>query len=87
MKMFIECEISFRTIAPSLDCMGKLILLPALSDKSIADVSWKIWVLSTWVESIPHCLERKSLLHIPSRIIKGVDAIETDMVIIGAGSS
>jgi len=85
--MFIECEISFRTSAPPLDCMGKLVLLPVSSDNSMGDVSWKIWVLSTWVESISQHPEEKSLLHTPSRLLKGLDTIETDVIIIGAGSS
>jgi len=83
-KMFIDCGISFCTSSPSLDCMGKMVLLPV---KSEGAVSWKIWVLSTWVERLIQHPEDEKLLLAPSRKLAGVDAIETDVMIVGAGTS
>ncbi|KAI1409052.1 hypothetical protein F5Y13DRAFT_171064 [Hypoxylon sp. FL1857] len=85
--MFIDCEISFRTISPALSCVGKMILLPVKSDAAGESVSWKIWVLSTWVENIVQHPEDEKLLSSPGRNLDVSDTIETDVFIVGAGSS
>ncbi|KAF2871931.1 hypothetical protein BDV95DRAFT_606500 [Massariosphaeria phaeospora] len=82
--MFIDCEISFRINSPALDCMGKMVLLPVKTNESVC---WKIWVLSTWVEKLMHHPEDESLLLTPGRRLTSVDAIETEVLIIGGGTS
>ncbi|KAI1098962.1 hypothetical protein F4804DRAFT_345895 [Jackrogersella minutella] len=72
--MFIDCGISFTTISPALSCMGKMVLLP-------------VWILSTWVENLVQQLEDVNLLSSPSRNIDDLSTVETDVFIIGAGSS
>lgn len=83
--MFIECGIEFRTVSPALNCTGKMILLP-FKPAANGDLSWKIWVVSTWVESLVDQPEDESLLSSPERNLD-VDAIETDVIIVGAGTS
>jgi hypothetical protein len=82
--MFIDCGISFRTHSPALDCMGKMVLLPV---KSESGVSWKIWVLSTWVENIIQHPEDETLLRAPGRELDDADVLETDVLVVGAGTS
>ncbi|KAI1774513.1 hypothetical protein F4818DRAFT_418120 [Hypoxylon cercidicola] len=85
--MFIDCGISFRTSSPALSCVGKMVLLPVRSEGAAGPVSWKIWVLSTWVENIVQQPEDEKLLSSPSRSLEGVDTVETDVFIVGAGTS
>jgi len=83
-KMFIDCGICFLTGSPALECLGRILLLPA---EIGGVVSWKIWVLSTWVKKIVHRSEDETLLRAPARSLKDLGIIETDVVIIGGGSS
>ncbi len=82
--MFIDCEISFRMKSPSIDCMGKIILLPVKIDEI---VHWKIWILTTWAEQLTQNPEDKKLLLAPGRDLDGSNSIETDVLILGGGSS
>jgi hypothetical protein len=85
--MFIDCGLAFRTSSPSLSCLGRLALLPARSEQS-GEIGWKIWVLSTWVDQITQHPEDVSLLSIPgNKDMEASETIETEVVIIGAGSS
>ncbi|KAI2778207.1 hypothetical protein F4815DRAFT_494773 [Daldinia loculata] len=85
--MFIDCGISFRTTSPALSCVGKMLLLPVKSNAATDSVSWKIWALSTWVENIVGHPENEMGLSTPKRDLDGLDIIETDVLIVGAGSS
>jgi hypothetical protein len=87
LKMFIDCGISFRTSSPALSCTGRIILLPTKSRVGEAAESWKIWILSTWIENLIHHPEDEALLLSPGRKLDGIDKIETDVFIVGAGSS
>lgn len=83
--MFIDCGLSFSTISPKLNCAGKMVLLPVKVDGAL---TWKIWVLSTWVDHITQHPEDETLLSHPGRgDLVGTQTIETDVFIIGAGSS
>ncbi|KAI0972390.1 hypothetical protein F4678DRAFT_471911 [Xylaria arbuscula] len=79
--MFIDCTISFRTRSPALSCMGKMMLLPVRTDSGL---SWKIWVLSTWTESLLEYPEDENLLLSPSRQLDGLETVETEVFILGA---
>ncbi|PWY75074.1 FAD/NAD(P)-binding domain-containing protein [Aspergillus heteromorphus CBS 117.55] len=81
---FIDCGIVFRTASPAATCKGKVILLPVKSGESI---SWKIWVLSTFLESLDLQPEDEGLLHLPGRPLDGLEAFETDVFIIGGGNA
>ncbi|KAH9885738.1 hypothetical protein F4778DRAFT_774272 [Xylariomycetidae sp. FL2044] len=82
--MFIDCAISFQTKSPALQCAGKLVLLPSRASGAL---SWKIWVLSTWVEQMVGHPENEKLLSLPGRDLSAIDTIETEVFIVGAGSS
>jgi hypothetical protein len=86
-KMFIDCNVEFTTEVPMLECIGKMILLPVPSDLKDASVTWRIWVLSTWSESISQFPEDLRLLQTPRKTLDGPYPIQIDVVIIGAGSS
>ncbi|KAK9782254.1 putative FAD/NAD(P)-binding domain-containing protein [Seiridium cardinale] len=84
-EMFIDCGISFQTNSPALGCSGKLLLLPVKPEGN-GSVLWKIWVLSTWIETLSEQPEDEAVLSSPG---KNLDAntINTDVFIVGAGSS
>jgi hypothetical protein len=67
--------------------MGRMIHLPVKSDGDKISVCWKIWVLSTWVENLAQFPENEALLLAPGRDLTGVETIETDVCIVGAGSA
>lgn len=83
--MFIDCGVSFHTISPALDCLGKVVLLPVRIDEGA--VAWKIWILSTWIDKLVQHPEDETLLLAPGREFDGVDTIETEVLIVGAGTS
>ncbi|KAI1503001.1 hypothetical protein F5X99DRAFT_426586 [Biscogniauxia marginata] len=85
--MFIDCGISFRTSSPALSCMGKIVLLPVNNDTTVESVSWKIWVLSTWVENIVQHPEDETLLLSPCRNLDSIYTIKTNIFIVGTGTS
>ncbi|KAI0805664.1 hypothetical protein GGR55DRAFT_680858 [Xylaria sp. FL0064] len=47
----------------------------------------KIWVLSTWTESLLDYPEDERLLSVPGRHLCGLEAVETAVFILGAGTS
>jgi len=61
-----------------------MLLLPVRSEGT---VSWKIWVLSTWIEQLVQHPEDETLLFAPGRDLDGVERVETDVLIVGAGTS
>jgi hypothetical protein len=83
-QMFIDCGISFHTISPSLRCAGKIVLLPVNVD---GDVTWKVWVVSTWVEDLNQYPENRELLRMPGKCFNEHDIVATDVLVIGAGTS
>lgn len=85
--MFINCGLTFRTRLPELICVGKMVLLPMKSEEIGDAISWKIWVLSTWVEQIGQQPENEKLLLTPGRDLNVTDPMETDVFIVCAGSS
>ncbi|KAE8153297.1 hypothetical protein BDV25DRAFT_169181 [Aspergillus avenaceus] len=83
---FIDCAIVFRTGSPGATCTGKVVLLPVKNAEKGGTVEWKIWVLSTILESLDVQQEDKTLLPAPRRQL---DASEftTDVFIIGGGNA
>ncbi|KAI1779526.1 FAD/NAD(P)-binding domain-containing protein [Hypoxylon cercidicola] len=86
---FIDCRIVFRTSTPAATCGGRLILLPTKTESELDQeiLQWRIWILSTWIENLDVQVEDESLLRSPGRKLKGVETIETDVIIIGGGNS
>jgi hypothetical protein len=60
--------------------------LPVKTDAEEA-VAWKIWSLSTWVDNLVDQPEDEELLLSPSKKLDVAETINTDVFIIGAGSS
>ncbi|KAI1357742.1 hypothetical protein F5Y08DRAFT_323485 [Xylaria arbuscula] len=85
--IFIDCTISFHTQTPALSCEGRLMLLPAAVGDTDHAVSWKLWVLSTWTESLLEYPEDEKLLFAPGRELQGLEMIDTEVFILGAGTS
>lgn len=50
-------------------------------------LSWKPWILSTILENLDVHPEDEALLKSPSRQLEGLEKIETDVFIIGAGNA
>ncbi|KAJ6095463.1 monooxygenase [Penicillium sp. IBT 16267x] len=83
---FIDCPLLFRTSSPAATCRGKMILLPVI-EKGYNQVVWKIWVLSTRLESLELQSEDELLLHSPGRQLDNAENFETDVFIIGGGNA
>ncbi|KAF7538492.1 hypothetical protein G7054_g2884 [Neopestalotiopsis clavispora] len=81
---FINCDITFRTSSPNATCLGSIKLLPV---KVGGTLSWKIWILSTWVENLDVHPENTTLLGLPQRNLDGLEQFETDVFIIGGGNA
>lgn len=62
-----------------------MVLLPVKNrDETI---EWKIWVLSTFLESLDLQQEDEALLHSPGRELDGLATFDTDVFIIGGGNA
>ncbi|KAL4964487.1 monooxygenase [Aspergillus stella-maris] len=86
---FIDCPIIFKTKSPGALCRGKVVLLPVAQDSNGYEVAWKIWVLSTRLESLDIHPENVGLLQYPRKPLDNYQSedFETDVLIIGAGNS
>lgn len=87
-QQFIDCGITFRTASPPATCTGKVVLLPVksrINDNQI--IEWRIWVLSTILESLDLQEEDEKLLHLPRKQLGGCGDFETDVFIIGGGNA
>ncbi|KAE8421419.1 hypothetical protein BDV36DRAFT_292345 [Aspergillus pseudocaelatus] len=82
---FIDCGIIFRTRSPGATCKGKVVLLPVKARHET--IEWKIWVLSTFLESLDLQKEDEALLHSPGRQLAGLPIFDTDVFIIGGGNA
>ncbi|KAK3390053.1 hypothetical protein B0H63DRAFT_492691 [Podospora didyma] len=82
---FIDCRFVFKTSSPAANSKGRMLLLPAKKEGGTA--KWKIWILSTWLDSLDVHPEDESLLHGPGRKLDRLDVFETDVLIIGAGNA
>ncbi|KAI1339768.1 hypothetical protein F5Y15DRAFT_407096 [Xylariaceae sp. FL0016] len=80
----IECSFTFRTKTPAATCRGRLQLLPIQLNGAL---SWKVWVLSTWLKDFDNHPENEALLREPSKSIDGLGEVETEVLIIGAGNA
>ena len=89
-QQFIDCTFSFHTVLPAAACSGRLLLLPYKNNEareSEMTISWKIWVMSTKVESLDICTEDLTLLQSPGRALFCSEPIETDVFIVGGGNA
>ncbi|KAK7949256.1 monooxygenase [Apiospora aurea] len=81
----------FSTRSPGATCSGRAMLLPSEEKQdagnSVKRVTWKIWVLCTWIEQLDLHAEDEALLKLPGKKLDSLETIETDVVIIGGGNS
>jgi hypothetical protein len=61
-----------------------ILVLPFTGGSS---VQWKIWILSTYLEDLDLHPENEALLWKPGRDLKGVEIVDSDVLIIGAGNA
>lgn len=66
-----------------------MLLLPVEAESEVGrpEIDWKIWVLSTKLESLDIQAEDESLLQAPGRNIGASESLETEVFIIGGGNS
>lgn len=88
-QQFIDCGIVFRTASPAATCTGKVVLLPVKSRINVSEetIEWRIWILSTILESLDLHEEDEKLLRVPGKQLNGCDIFETDVFIIGGGNA
>ncbi|RAL16575.1 FAD/NAD(P)-binding domain-containing protein [Aspergillus homomorphus CBS 101889] len=82
---FIDCGISFRTTSPAATGKGKVVLLPVQTEEKT--IEWKIWVLSTMLESLDLQPENQELLQGSGKEYPDPETFETDVFIIGGGNA
>ena len=63
-----------------------MLLLPVIED-SHKGISWKIWILSTRLESFDLQAEDENLLQSPRKVFDNVEEFETDVFMIGGGNA
>ncbi|KAL3496535.1 monooxygenase [Aspergillus germanicus] len=84
---FIDCPLIFRTESPGGLCRGKMLLLPVVENGDDKKIAWKIWILSTRLESLDIQQENEEFLQPPARPLAESLDFETDVFIIGAGNA
>jgi hypothetical protein len=50
-------------------------------------ISWKIWILGTWMQDLVFKPEDEALFLAPRRDLSDLEQFETDVFIIGGGNS
>ncbi|KAJ0422217.1 monooxygenase [Aspergillus carlsbadensis] len=84
---FIDCPLIFRTESPAGLCRGKMLLLPVVDAGDEKKIEWKIWILSTRLESLDLQSEDEGRLQSPAKSFDEPTNFETDVFIIGAGNA
>lgn len=83
-QQFIDCNLTFKTGSPAAKCSGRILLLPVKTGETLA---WKIWILSTKLESLDIQSEDEALLETPGRNLDIAEPLETDVFIVGGGNA
>lgn len=87
-QQFIDFDYTFRTGSPAATCRGLIKLLPVKTrlDNGTEAVDWKIWTMSTILDTLDIHPENEALLQGPRKNLAG-PSLTTDVVIIGGGNS
>lgn len=87
-QQFIDFDFTFRTGSPAAACRGLIKLLPVKTrlDNGAEVVDWKIWTLSTILDTLDIQPENEALLKGPRKNLAD-SSLTTDVVIIGGGNS
>lgn len=87
-QQFIDFDFTFRTDSPAAACRGLIKLLPVKTrlDNGNEVIDWKIWTLSTILDTLDIHPENEALLQGPRKNLTE-SSLTTDVVIIGGGNS
>lgn len=77
---WIDGMFAFETGSPAAKCVGRVVLLP------VEGGEWRIWSLSTWVDSLEGSPEDEGRLRAPGRELSE-DVIETEVLVLGGGNA
>ncbi|KAJ5894696.1 monooxygenase [Penicillium taxi] len=83
---YIHCPFTFHTSSPGATCRGKILLLPVVEAGS-QTIDWKIWILSTRLESLDLQHEDLELLKSPKEEFGKLESYTIDVCIIGGGNA
>lgn len=83
-QQFIDCSLTFKTGSPAAKCSGRILLLPVKTGETLA---WKIWILSTKLETLDIQSEDEALLETSGRKLDSAEPLETDVFIVGGGNA
>ncbi|KAJ5737022.1 monooxygenase [Penicillium malachiteum] len=83
---FIDCPIVFNTGSPEGTCRGKVLFLPVVQEGTDS-IIWRIWILSTRLETLGSHVEDQESLKAPRRELDNAVDFETEVLIIGGGNS
>lgn len=81
---WVEAMFTFETGSPAAKCAGRVVLLPIEADGVL---EWKIWVLSTWVETLEGSPEDEGRLRAPGRKLDEEEVIDTEVLVLGGGNA
>ncbi|EFX01714.1 flavin-containing monooxygenase [Grosmannia clavigera kw1407] len=85
--VFIDASLTFHTDAPGATGSGRVLLVPVLTASSNV-VAWKIWILSTQLDSFDaFCMDESRLTKPLVDPVQSEGPIETDVIIIGGGNA
>ncbi|KAK2598827.1 hypothetical protein N8I77_012212 [Diaporthe amygdali] len=82
---WIQGSFTFETASPKAKGEGSVQLFPELG--SDGQISWKLWILTTWLEDYADWPENTRLLTAPGRNLQDVEHIDTDVLIVGGGNA
>ncbi|PSR84239.1 hypothetical protein BD289DRAFT_368848, partial [Coniella lustricola] len=85
---WVQALFTFETASPAANCGGRVVLLPEPGADGCS-VVWKIWTLSTWVDSLQAFPEDLEALKAPGRDLRAEaeEKLETDVLILGGGNA
>ncbi|KAB5531374.1 hypothetical protein GE09DRAFT_973608 [Coniochaeta sp. 2T2.1] len=81
---FIDLSFTFKTASPAAKCSGRILPLPVNTDETL---TWKIWILSTSLDSLDIQHEDQALLKALGKTLGKCDSADTDVFIVGGGNA
>lgn len=81
---WVEAMFIFETSSPAANCGGRVVLLPEAAGETVV---WKIWIMSTWVDSLKSFPEDLDALKAPGQNLQSDEKLETDVFILGGGNA
>jgi hypothetical protein len=82
---WISGSFTFETTSPKTKGEGSVQLFPEKTEDG--QITWKIWMLATWLEDYVDWPENPELLTAPGRKLDDLEHIDTDVLIVGGGNA